>query len=54
MSESSITYNKDNNPIMEEDENWVLCEPVADYCQHTVPRFQQLDLFTPTGKQTKQ
>ena len=53
MSESLIIYDKNGNPIIEEEDNWVLCEPIADYCQRTVPRFQQLDLF-PNGTKEAQ
>lgn len=45
MSESLITYDRKGNPIYEEEDNWVLCEPIADYCQRTVPRNLQLNLF---------
>lgn len=54
MSESIITYDKDGNPVYEEEESWVLCEPIADYCQRTVPRFKELNLFGNDAKQAKQ
>lgn len=54
MSESLITYDKNGNPIYEEEDNWVLCEPIADYCQRIVPRFQQLNLFPTEGKKAQQ
>ena len=54
MSESIITYDKDGNPVYEEEENWMLCEPIADYCQRTVPRFKEMNLFGNDAKQAKQ
>ena len=54
MSERTTIYNKDGNIFCEEEDNWELCEPIADYCQRTVPRFHQLNLFPTEGKQAKQ
>ena len=54
MSESIIKYDKDGNAVFEEEDNWVLCEPIADYCQRTVPRFHQLNLFPTEGRQALQ
>ncbi len=53
MSESLITYNKYDNPIAEKEETWTLCEPIADYCKRTVPRFKQLELFPTENKHAK-
>lgn len=54
MSESLITYDKYGNPILKEENNWILCEPIADYCKRTVPRFQQLNLFPAESKHADQ
>ena len=54
MSEHTTIYNKHENIFSEEEDNWELCEPIADYCQRTVPRFHQLNLFPTEGKQAKQ
>lgn len=50
---SEIIYDSNGIPIEEQGE-WVLCEPIADYCQRTVPRGWQLDLFPATARQAKQ
>ena len=54
MNESIIKDDKVGSIFVEEDDKWVLCEPIADYCQRTVHRFQQLSLFPKEGMQTKQ
>ena len=54
MSKSIIKLGKYGNTVSEEEDYWGLCEPIADYCQRTVPQFHQLNLFPTGGKQTKQ
>lgn len=54
MSEHTTIYNKHENIFSEEEDNWELCEPIADFCQRTIPRFHQLNLFPPESKQPKQ
>lgn len=53
MSESFITYGKNSDPVIEKEDQWRLCEPIADYCQRTVPRYQQMNLFPTEGKGAK-
>ena len=52
MSEHS-THHKYEESAITNDNGWVLCEPIAEYCRKTAPRFQQLNLF-PTGKKQAQ
>ena len=54
MSESFITYGKNSDPIIEGENKLELCEPIADYCWRTVPRYQQMNLFPTEGKRAKQ
>lgn len=42
-----VTYSKEN------EDSWMLCEPIAEYCRRTVPEVQQLSLFSPGFKQAK-
>lgn len=49
-----IKYNNKKNPILDADDNWVLCEPIANYCKSTAPRVQQLNIFPTTCKQAGQ
>lgn len=53
MSESFITYGKNSDPVIEKEDQWRLCEPITDYCQRTVPRYQQMNLFPTEGKGAK-
>ena len=47
--DNTLGYNADNDA-----NEWVLCEPIADYCKRTVPRYHQLNLFPIEGKQAKE
>ncbi|MDO4995117.1 MAG: DNA (cytosine-5-)-methyltransferase [Bacteroidales bacterium] len=38
----------------EEEERYVLCEPIATYCKQTMPKFKQLSLFPTYPKTAKQ
>ena len=48
-STSSGVINEDDD-----EKNWVLCEPIAEYCQRTVPQFKQMNLFVPESKPSKE
>lgn len=53
MSRKIIKYDNYKKLPIEENDNWTLCEPIADYCQRTVPRFQQLNLFPTESRKAK-